>query len=182
MEASLEGESKGKNEALKQKKKIEGEINDLEVTLDQVNRNLTDLQKSNKKLQQTINELESRIEDEQRQRNDAREAVTISERKSNMLNGELDELRLTLEQAEKARKVAENDLRETADRISYLESSNSNLNNLKRKLDSELTKCQTNMDEAIHELKNSEERVKSALNDASRLAEELKTEQVFKKN
>ncbi len=54
MQASLEAESKGKAEAIKQKKKLEGDINELEVALDHSNRSNADLQKSMKKLQQNI--------------------------------------------------------------------------------------------------------------------------------
>ena len=179
LEASLEAETKAKNEALKQKKKHDGDIHELEVALDSANRANADLQKNTKKLQQTVSELETRIEGELRQRSDAREALSNSERKYNQLNSELDQSRLALEQAEKARKLAENDAHTLTERISYLESANSNLNTLKRKLEGEITVLQANVDEAIHELRNSEERVKAALNDAAKLADELKVEQVI---
>ena len=48
----------------------------------------------------------------------------------------------------------------------------------KRKLESDIAAMQSDLDEAIAELKNSEERVKKASADASRLAEELRQEQV----
>jgi chromosome segregation ATPase len=179
MQASLEAETKGKAEALRQKKKLEGDINELEISLDHSNRTNADLQKANKKLQQTITELESQIEDEQRQRDEAREAVNLAERRCNILISELDELRLSLEQAERSRKAAEIDLHDAADRISDLGSSNANLTALKRQLEGNLAVLQADLDEAIHELKNSEERLKKASSDAARLAEELRHEQVI---
>jgi hypothetical protein len=54
MQASLEAESKGKAEAIKQKKKLEGDINELEVQLDHSNRTNADLQKQIKKIQQQM--------------------------------------------------------------------------------------------------------------------------------
>ena len=48
----------------------------------------------------------------------------------------------------------------------------------KRKLESDIASMQADLDEAIAELKNSEERVKKASADAARLAEELRQEQV----
>jgi septal ring factor EnvC (AmiA/AmiB activator) len=48
----------------------------------------------------------------------------------------------------------------------------------KRKLESDIAAMQSDLDEAIAELKNSEERVKKASADAARLAEELRQEQV----
>lgn len=89
----------------------------------------------------------------------------------------MDEIRSALEQAEKARKAAEYDLHDAADRISDLGATNSNLAAQKRKLESDLAALQSDLDEAITELKNSEERVRKASADASRLAEELRVEQ-----
>ena len=54
MQASLEAESKGKAEAIKQKKKLEGDIKELEVQLDHSNRTNADLQKQIKKIQQQM--------------------------------------------------------------------------------------------------------------------------------
>ncbi len=54
MQASLEAESKGKNEAIRLKKKLEGDINELEVQLDHSNRSNSDLQKSVKRIQQQL--------------------------------------------------------------------------------------------------------------------------------
>jgi chromosome segregation ATPase len=178
MQASLEAEAKGKAEALKQKKKMEADINELEISLDIANRTNADSQKIIKKLQVTIVEMQIQIEDEQRNRDEAREAAMVAERRANMLNGELDEIRSALEQAERSRKAAENELHDAADRISELSGSNANLTAFKRKLEAELVSLQADLDESIIELRNSEERVKKASSDASRLAEELRVEQV----
>jgi exonuclease VII small subunit len=119
-----------------------------------------------------------KIEDEQRLREEAREALLASERYSLTLKSDLEEMRSSYEQAERARKAAENELHDAADRISELANSNSNLSAAKRKLDSEVSSLQADLDEAIKELKNSEERVRKAANDAARLADELNVEQV----
>ena len=54
MQASLEAEAKGKGEALRIKKKLEQDINELEVALDQANRGKAEFEKNVKKYQQTI--------------------------------------------------------------------------------------------------------------------------------
>lgn len=54
MQASLEAEAKGKAEALRIKKKLEQDINELEVALDQANRGKAEFEKNVKKYQQTI--------------------------------------------------------------------------------------------------------------------------------
>merc|ERR1711970_1591677 len=50
MQASLEAESKGKMEALRQKKKLESDINELEISLDHANKANTELNKHLKKV------------------------------------------------------------------------------------------------------------------------------------
>jgi len=193
MQASLEAESRSKAEALKQvtiiskfnfyyffyfqKKKLESDINELEVALDHANRTNADLQKSLKRIQQNVSELTTQIEEEQRQRDEAREVAATAERRANVIIGELEELRTALEQAERARKAAESELHDAADRISDVSTQNANLSSQKRQLESTIAAMQADLDEAVNELKNSEERGKKADSDASRLVEELRQEQ-----
>lgn len=54
MQASLEAEAKGKAEAMRVKKKLEQDINELEIALDQANRGKAELEKNVKKMQQTV--------------------------------------------------------------------------------------------------------------------------------
>ena len=51
MQASLEGEQRSKAEALRIKKKLEGEINELEIALDHANKANNEAQKSIKRYQ-----------------------------------------------------------------------------------------------------------------------------------
>ena len=147
------------------------------MALDQSNRSNADLQKTLKRVQVTIIELQSQVEEEQRQRDEAREAAAAAERRANLIIGELEELRTALEQAERARKAAENELHEAADRISDLSTQNANLSSQRRQLESTVAAMQADLDEAVSELKNSEERAKKAGADAIRLVEELRMEQ-----
>lgn len=54
MNASLEAESKGKAEALRIKKKLEQDINELEVAVDASNRAKAELEKNIKRYQQQV--------------------------------------------------------------------------------------------------------------------------------
>ena len=54
MNASLEAEAKGKAEALKIRKKLEQDINELEVALDAANRAKAEMEKNIKRYQQQI--------------------------------------------------------------------------------------------------------------------------------
>ncbi|CAF0997372.1 unnamed protein product [Adineta steineri] len=177
MQASLEAEARSKLEALKQKKKLESDINELEVALDHANRTNADLQKTLKRVQQNITELQAQVEEEQRQRDEAREVAIAAERRANVITGELEELRTALEQAERARKAAESELHDAADRISDVSTQNANLSSQRRQLESTIAAMQADLDEAVSELKNSEENAKKAGSDATRLVEELRQEQ-----
>lgn len=178
IQASLESEAKGKIDAIRQKKKLEGDINELEISLDHSNRVNADSLKSIKRLSLAVDELQTQIEDEQRQRDEAKEAVLEEERKCALLVDELEEIRNSLDASERARKATENDLHEAADRISELNAVNANLVGVKRKLDNELVAVQADLEEAVVEVKLSEEKVRKSSDDANRLAEELRLEQV----
>ena len=58
MQASLEAESRGKLEAMKMKKKLESDINELEVALDGANRGRAEAEKNIKRYQQQIRDLQ----------------------------------------------------------------------------------------------------------------------------
>jgi hypothetical protein len=66
MQASLENEARGKAELLRIKKKLESDINDLEIALDHANKANADAQKNLKRTQEQIRELQIAIEEEQR--------------------------------------------------------------------------------------------------------------------
>jgi len=58
MQASFEAEAYGKAEALRNKKKLEKDISELETELEVANRNRAELEKSSKKFQLQIFELQ----------------------------------------------------------------------------------------------------------------------------
>ncbi|KAI1720615.1 myosin head (motor domain) domain-containing protein [Ditylenchus destructor] len=177
MQATLEAESKGKAEALRIKKKLESDINELEIALDHANKAYTDAQKTIKKHQDQIRELQMQVEDEQRQRDELREQYFNSEKRNAILQSEKEELLVQAEQAERARRAAEADLIELREAVNDLSSQVNSLNGLKRKLEGELQALHAELDETLTELKNADELAKKASADAGRLAEELRQEQ-----
>ena len=68
-----------------------------------------------------------------------------------MIVGEIEELRTALDQAERSRRAAENELNEAADRISDLSTQNANLSSQKRQLESSIVAMQSDLDEAVAE-------------------------------
>ncbi|KIH56348.1 hypothetical protein ANCDUO_13472 [Ancylostoma duodenale] len=59
MQASLESESRGRAELLRLKKKLESDINELEIALDHANKANTDAQKNMKKYQDSARDLQA---------------------------------------------------------------------------------------------------------------------------
>merc|ERR1711868_162214 len=99
---SLEAEQKSKAEALRIKKKLEGDINELEIGLDQANKANAEGLKALKRYQQQLRDTIQGFEDEARARQQVCEQVGISERKAAALNGEMEESRALLDSAERA--------------------------------------------------------------------------------
>ncbi|XP_076312164.1 myosin heavy chain, muscle-like isoform X3 [Tachypleus tridentatus] len=177
MQASLEAEARGKAEALRMKKKLESDINELEIALDHANKANAEAQKNIKKYQQNIKELQQAIEEEQHARDEMREQYTMSERRCHALQGELEETRQLLEQADRGRRTAETELSDAHEQMNELSANNASLSMAKRKLEGELQALQADLDEMLNEAKQSEEKAKKAMVDAARLADELRAEQ-----
>ncbi|XP_034947010.1 myosin heavy chain, muscle isoform X14 [Chelonus insularis] len=177
MQASLEAEAKGKAEALRMKKKLEADINELEIALDHANKANAEAQKNIKRYQQQLKDVQSALEEEQRARDEARELLGISERRANALQNELEESRTLLEQADRGRRQAEQELADAHEQLNDLSAQNASISAAKRKLEAELQTLHSDLDELLNEAKNSEEKAKKAMVDAARLADELRAEQ-----
>ena len=81
MQASLEAEVKAKQEALRMKKKIEADINELEMTLDHANKANAEEQKQIKRYASTLMEHETMLQEEARARTEIQDQAGIAERK-----------------------------------------------------------------------------------------------------
>lgn len=178
IQASLEAEAKSRSEVTRHKKKLESDINDLEIRLNHANSINLDLHKENKRIQQTVSDLEMQIDDEQKQKNEAKEAQVLAERRASAILGELEDFRSLLEHVERTRKTTEMNLNEAVDRVNELTTINSNLNIQKRKLENDMVAFQAELNETINDLRNCEEKVRKTTADFLRVADELSQEQV----
>merc|ERR1711922_87914 len=88
--ASLETEQKSKAEALRIKKKLEGEINELEIGLDHANKANAEGLKAIKRYQSQLRDTIQAFEDESRQRQQISEAAGIADRKAAGLSRQLE--------------------------------------------------------------------------------------------
>ncbi|KAF1599832.1 UNVERIFIED_CONTAM: hypothetical protein FQV16_0016719, partial [Eudyptes robustus] len=96
---------------------------------------------------------------------------------ANLLQAEVEELRAALEQTERSRKVAEQELLDATERVQLLHTQNTSLINSKKKLETDIAQIQGEMEDTIQEARNAEEKAKKAITDAAMMAEELKKEQ-----
>ncbi|XP_035852694.1 myosin-16-like [Sander lucioperca] len=177
LQASLEAEAKGRAEALRMKKKMEGDLNEMEIQLEHANRNNAELVKTLKKLQQQIKDLQVQMDEDARQHDELREKYSLQERRLCLMQGEMEELRGGLDASERARKLIEQELVETTERFSEISMQNQSLTILKRKLEADLARLSSENEELISEFRSADERAKKAVTDATRLCEELRQEQ-----
>ncbi|XP_031439916.1 myosin-7-like [Clupea harengus] len=177
LQSSLESETRSRNEALRLKKKMEGDLNEMEIQLSQANRQASEAQKQLKGLHGHLKDSQLHLDEAIRANEDLKENTAIVERRNNLLQAELDELRSLVEQTERGRKLAEQELLDVSERVQLLHSQNTSLLNQKKKLEVDTSQLQTEVEEAVQECRNAEEKAKKAITDAAMMAEELKKEQ-----
>ena len=117
------------------------------------------------------------IDDESRGRDDMRDSASRSERRANDLAVQLDEARVALEQADRARKLAENEKTENADRVAELQAMYNNVLNAKRKAEGDHHALQEEIEELENEAKAGEEKGQRAMAEVARLIGELNSAQ-----
>jgi len=100
-----------------------------------------------------------------------------AERKANAYQNALEESRTMLEQADRARRSAEQELTDCHESISDLTVQNQSLAAMKRKIEQELENLRQDIDDMKNEAMMSDEKAKNAMLDAAKLAEELRNEQ-----
>ena len=88
MQASLEAETRAKAEALRIKKKIETEINELEIALDHANKANAEAHKTIKRYQTQYRDVETGYEEECRQRQEIADRAGLADRRANALQVE----------------------------------------------------------------------------------------------
>merc|ERR1712036_140081 len=164
-------------EALRLKKKLESDINELEIALDHANKANSEAHKSIKRYQGQLREVEGLYEEESRQRRELAEKAGLADRRANALQGELEEARALLDSADRGKKQADMELAEARGAVNDMTTINSKAGSDKRRLESAIHTMHAEIDDMLHQAKNSEEKAKKAMVDAARLADELRSEQ-----
>merc|ERR1719400_1413310 len=177
MGASLEAEQRAKADALRVKKKLEGEINELEIGLDHANKANNEGLKAIKRYQGQLKETIQAYEDQARLKQQITEQVGINERKAGALVGELEESRALLDGAERSKRQIDAEIASARNAVSEMQTINSKDSTVKRGLEAAIHTVSAEIDATLMAAKNAEEKSKKAMMDASRLADELRGEQ-----
>merc|ERR1711971_396614 len=177
MSASLEAEQKAKGEALRVKKALEGEINELEIGLDHANKANSEGLKSIKRYQGQLKETIQLYEDEARSRSQIMEQIGISERKAAALSGELEESEALMDSSERSKRQLEMEIADGRNAVNNMQVINGRDMTAKRGLEGAIHTIQAEVDAMLGAAKNAEEKSKKAMVDAARLADELRAEQ-----
>merc|ERR1712126_659363 len=175
--ASLEAEQRAKAEALRIKKKLEGDINELEIGLDHANKANAKGLKAIKRYQGQLRETIQTYENEARQRAQVVEAVGIADRKAAALSGEVEESRALLDSAERSKRQLDMEIADARNACNKMQAINGREMSAKRALEGHIHTVQAEIDAMLGAAKNAEEKSKKAMVDAARLADELRAEQ-----
>merc|ERR1712126_696173 len=177
MQAALETETKGKVETLRMKKKLETDVCDLETALEHANAANMESQKNIKQIQLRLREIQARYEDEARAKEVARDNLLAADRRAHANQNALEEARTLLEQADRNRRMVEQDLADTNETLGDQTCTNQAINGAKQKCENEMANLSHDLDEMSAEAHMSEEKAQRAMVDAARLADELRAEQ-----
>merc|ERR1719219_3397631 len=135
LSASLDVEQKAKAEALRVKKKLEGDINELEIGLDHANKANAEGLKAVKRYQGQLRETIQGYENEARARAQISEQVGISERKASALSGEVEESKALLDGADRANRGLAAEIADSRTSINEMQTINSREMTTKRALE-----------------------------------------------
>ena len=177
MQASLETEQHSKAEALRIKKKLEGDINEYEIALDHATKANNEALKSIKRYQGQHREAECLYEEASRVRQEMAEKASLANRRANALQGEMEEARALLDSAERGKRQTEAELGESRNAVNDMTTVNTKAGAQRRCLEGDVHTMQAEIDDMLHQAKNSEEKAKKAMVDAARLVDELRSEQ-----
>ncbi|XP_072501187.1 myosin-13 [Notamacropus eugenii] len=177
MQSMLDAEIRSRNDALRLKKKMEGDLNEMEIQLGRANRQVAETQKHLRTFQGQLKDSQLQLDDALRDNSNLKEQLALVERRNSLLVEELDEMKVALEQTDRTRRLCEQELLDASERVQLLNTQNASLINTKKKLEADVAECQKEVENSIEEARNAEEKAKKAITDAAMMAEELKKEQ-----
>ncbi|KAG7271839.1 hypothetical protein CRUP_023749 [Coryphaenoides rupestris] len=175
LQSTLDTETRGRNDAVRLKKKLEGDINEMEIHLGHANRQASDATKQLRTLQSQYKDTQVHLDEALHSQEDLKEQLAMVERRCVLLASEVEEMSGAVEQSERTRKLAEQEMLDVSERIQLLHAQNTGLLNSKKKMESDITQLQSDIEDTVQEAQNAEDKAKKAI--STMMAEELKKEQ-----
>merc|ERR1712110_411293 len=182
MQVALETETKSKAEALRMKKKLEGDAADLGLALEHAIAGNAETQTTIKKYALQVRDAQVKVDEESSAKSAAADAKVTADRRAAAVANGLEEARALLKTADRQRRAAEQELADTNETLADLTNVNQSITASKRKLEGELGQLNGDLDEMTNEARLSEEKAARAMVDAARLADELRCEQELAMN
>merc|ERR1719192_2245442 len=182
MQVALETETKSEAEALRMKKKLEGDAADLGLALEHAIAGNAETQTTIKKYALQARDAQAKVDDESAAKSAAADAKVTADRRAAAVANGLEEARALLETADRQRRAAEQELADTNETLADLTNVNQSITASKRKLEGELGQLNADLDEMTNEARLSEDKAARAMVDAARLADELRCEQELAMN
>merc|ERR1719517_418982 len=182
MQMALEAETKGKVEALRMKKKLDSDVIDLGIALEHANAANAESQRNISLIQGNIRNVQKRFEEESRAKAAATDSLISADRRANANQNALEEARTLLEQADRNRRMIEQELADTNESLSDQTCTNQAICGAKMKCEQEMGTMSHDLDEMVAEAGMSEDKAQRAMVDAARLADELRQEQELAMN
>merc|ERR1712025_199707 len=177
MQMALEAETKGKVEAVRMKKKLDSDVIDLGIALEHTNAANAESQRNISLIQGNIRGVQKRFEEESRAKAAATDSLISADRRANANQNALEEARTLLEQADRNRRMIEQELADTNESLSDQTCQNQAISGAKSKCEQEMNNLGHDLDEMVAEAGMSEDKAQRAMVDAARLADELRQEQ-----
>merc|ERR1712013_247583 len=168
---------KSKAEALRMKKKLEGDAADLGLALEHAIAGNAETQTTIKKYALQVRDAQVKVDEESAAKSAAADAKVTADRRAAAVANGLEEARALLETADRQRRAAEQELADTNETLADLTNVDQSITASKRKLEGELGQLNADLDEMTNEARLSEDKAARAMVDAARLADELRCEQ-----
>merc|ERR1711971_271553 len=124
-----------------------------------------------------LREAQAKLEGEQLSKEKAHDALIVADRRCNANQNALEEARTLLEQADRNRRMIEQELADTNESLSDQTCQNQAISGAKSKCEQEMNNLGHDLDEMTGEAQMSEQKAQSAMVDAARLADGLRGQQ-----
>ncbi|KAI3360057.1 hypothetical protein L3Q82_013864, partial [Scortum barcoo] len=177
LEVELEEERKQRGQVSGWKKKLEGELKDMEDQLEATSRGRDEAVKQLRRIQQgQMKDLQRELEDSRAAQKEVLASARESERRSKAMEADIVQLHEMLAAAERARKQAEAERDELAEELASNSSGKSLLSDEKRRLDAKISQLEEELEEEQATMETLNDRLRKSQQLVDQLGAELAAE------